>query len=248
VRIIIIGIILLVLTGVVRISRLKKNEPLLNLILMAFLCLLIIVPQLFIYSNLGIAERYYIPLTIGLSMMVVYILNQLSPKKWVCYFYILVIFIGISWQTNLAYKSASGFTNEGRNSNNWISKTFEATNENTNYLLVTHPIVYSEWNNSIKIYFEYIGNRRNIYSTEAATTSGIEKLYKNVPLVTSYYDTYNSLFKNMKFREQPRLPHIQCILIFPELERDFLVENADWFKSCDYVRYESGQFIMYSEK
>ena len=247
-KIIVIGLVLLFASKKLEIMHIKNNKQLQNLILIGVLCILIIVPQLFVYSNLGISERYYIPFTIGLSLVVAYILDQLYQRKWLYFTYMAVLIVGISWQTRVAYRSARDFAIEGKSSNNWIKKAFESSNEKSNFLLVTEPLVYSEWNNSIQIYFNHIGNRKNIYSTEASTQSGLEKLYKDGPLTRSYYDTYNMLYKNMKFREQSAPVDIQCVLIFPELEPDFLKRNIDWFNNSFYSRYESGQFIMYLKK
>jgi len=248
VKIIAIGLVLLLASKSVKLTYIKNNKPLWDLISIGVLCLLVIMPQLFIYSNLGIRERYYVPFTIGLSIVVAYILDQLYDKKWMYYTYLALLIFGIAWQTRIAFISAKDFAYEGKSSNSWIKKAFESTNEKSNFLLVTEPLAYSEWNNSIKIYFNLIGNRKNIYSTEAVTLSGIEKLYTDGPLVKSYYDTYNMLYKNMKFREQSTIPDIKCVLLFPSLESDFLKKNADWFKLPDYDRYESGDFIMYSQK
>jgi len=248
VKVIVLGLVFLLISKKVKLTYIKNNKPLFDLISIGVLSLLIIVPQLFIYSNLGISERYYVPFTIGLSVVVAYILDQLYQNKRIYFSYMIVLTFILAWQTRVAFTSAKDFAYEGKSSNIWIKKAFKNTNEESNFLLVTEPLVYSEWNNSIQIYFKYIGNRKNIYSTEAATLTGIEKLYKDGPLVKSYYDTYNMLYKNMKFREQSSLPDIHCVLIFPALENDFIKKNSDWFNLSDYNRYESGDFVMYSKK
>jgi hypothetical protein len=248
IKIIIFGLILFLASRYTRTKSSKNIVEILNLVQIFLFGFTIIFTQLLIYSNLGISERYYIPISIGTTIIITYILNLLKSMKLFYYIFLCLIISGITRQTIVAYNMAEEFTSEGINSNNWIREAFRRTDEQSNFLLVTEPLVYSEWNNSTRIYFNLVGNRKNIYTIEAATSSGLEKLYKDGPLLQSYINTYNDLFKGMKFRDLSEKPSIDCILLFPDLEKDFLSRNADWFKISDFEKYSAGDFVLYAKK
>jgi hypothetical protein len=130
----------------------------------------------------------------------------------------------------LAWAAAHIFGLEGK-STNALLRTVEAkTTVNDPILIVTNPMIYSEWNFSIKKYFNYVPQRNNLY---VSTYVGKEKQF------------VNELEKFYNFKTLDRIknkPLVQCIIILPEMKKIFLRNSSSWFDRNSFEEYKFGNF------
>jgi hypothetical protein len=195
------------------------------------LLILVILPQILLYAKSGISQRYLLPGILGYSFLLISLYSYLNKNcKLVSNLTLLLIMISLCFKLNLAVEAAQTFALEGK-STNALLQTVQANTKVTDpILLVTNPVIYEEWNFSIKKYVNYVSQRDNLYlaiygSKESDFFREIETFYN--------YKTLDRI-KNKT--------DIQCIVTFPEMKRIFLKNSSSWFVRQNFEEYEFGNF------
>lgn len=190
------------------------------------LFILLVLPQLIVYAKSDISQRYLLPAVLGYSLLIA-LLYQYFQANYKTLSYVVLGLITVSLVINLsiAWNAARVFANEGR-STHALLKTIEMnTKVGEPIVLITHPLVYVEWNLSIKRYLSYIARRNNLYF---GTYS---------PQRDYYFTKALEIYEQKSLEQLSNKDQIQCITVFPELNNAFLKRSADWFVKSNYQAY-----------
>jgi hypothetical protein len=113
-------------------------------------------PQLILYMKSGMENRYLLPSTLALSLLMIYLANllvRLDSNKTIhllltCFFCVTLINTSIN-----CYRSYKNFTSDGISTNNFLSAIKNNTASSDSILFISDPIADYEWSWSNKIYF-----------------------------------------------------------------------------------------------
>ena len=205
----------------------------LGLLYLALLLTLIILPQAVIYAKSGISQRYLFPGILGLSFGITCIYRRLRQRaKPLVYVLLFLIVFSLILKLGLVLEKSRIFALEGRSTEALLTAIADNTEPNSQIVLVTNPYVYSEWTGSIKKYLEYVSKRPYLY----LATYG--KATVDPVLERKILDLYGA--RTLDRVTDPQ--KIQCVIVFPELQKQFLKRSVDWFIRQDYQEYIFGHF------
>ncbi|MHC1704354.1 MAG: hypothetical protein AB9846_10640 [Tenuifilaceae bacterium] len=138
---------------------LQKKDLYINLfkalLFPAIFCLLIVLPNIVLYAKSSIYERYYLPLTLGIAFLIVYIIKEIRflnrSYGYISVIIILLFFINPSLQV-IDY--AQQYAEEGKYTNNLLSSINSNRNKDSKILLVADPVDSYEWSFSLQSYLK----------------------------------------------------------------------------------------------
>ncbi|MBD2097436.1 hypothetical protein H6F90_20260 [Trichocoleus sp. FACHB-591] len=196
-----------------------------------FLFILLILPQLVVYAKSDISQRYLLPAVFGYSVLIS-LLYQHAKDNYKALDNIVLGLITLSLAINLslAWNAACVFAAEGRSTQVLLKTITENTEVNQPILLITHPLVYVEWNLSIKRYLSYIAHHDNLY------------LGTYSPQKDQYFRKALEIYEQKSLEQISNKHQVQCIVVFPELNNAFLKRSSDWFVKTNYQAYVFGNF------
>lgn len=244
-------------------SSLSNSENTRDFVFIFLLFLLVLVPQSLIYTKSGVFERYLIPGILGYSIAITYLLKIIRQRsKLVAILFYIVIFIYLSTQLNYSFLSAQKFAAEGRHTNELLQIVEDNTSRMSKIVIVTHPWAYYEWSGSITKYLKYVSERDNLYlitygslsktsQVDFNTNSGSLKKsekeldFLNPQKISHYYKRK----KPTDFKEKER-GEIDCIVVFPKLNKDFIRDSVRWidlkkFQVYKFTNEFNTSFILY---
>ncbi len=105
--------------------------------------IMIVLPNIFLYSKSGMAERYLLPSILGLSVLAIIIVK--NTKKIFCrrlVYLVIFIFITLSFWT--VKVEATNFAKEGKETNELLSTVTKNTKSDSKILFVFDPLEKSE--------------------------------------------------------------------------------------------------------
>lgn len=131
-----------------------------RLFLPLIFCLLIVLPNLFLYANSGIWERYYLPSSIGIAFLIISLINKTEIKlNWLKYFFIAVILFFCIGPLYDSIRDARKFAVDGQITNELLSVIMKAADDDTDILVVA-PVAYWELSMSLDIYLTVNGKNK----------------------------------------------------------------------------------------
>lgn len=144
------------------------KETLIRLPYSAVVLFAIIIPQLILYNKNLISERYLLPLNLGFSLYIMYLLKKIFEHKQITLFskrayLILIILVILSFFKNETLPYAKSYTNEGKSTNDFISSIAKHTQINDSILIVLNGYENYEWGYSLYSYLRNNANRKNIF-------------------------------------------------------------------------------------
>ncbi len=159
-------------------------------------CILILLPNLYLYSKSGIFERYFIPVTIGIAYLITSILRSIKLKyHWLYSLFIVIIFLFLSTQLYTSLKTARSFAKEGMQTNEFLSAVINNSSEESILLVVTDPVKNYEWSYSLR---EYLSINKRPYLYGCAITNKYKDAFSQ-GLERSWYSFFeNRTFEDMK--------------------------------------------------
>jgi hypothetical protein len=151
-------------------------------IINSLILLAIILPQFVLYNKSGIFERYLLPLNLGFSLFIVFLLKKIQEHSSITLFSKRVFFIAIIGVIGVFLKldtipNAKSFSNEGLYTTNLLNNIVDNTKENDSILVILNTYENYELGISIKKYLKLHANKKqiNFYAINAPTKNGFEK-------------------------------------------------------------------------
>lgn len=177
---------------------------------------LIVLPNILLHAKSGMFERYLLPATFGIAFLIINILKSINSNilRKVA-FLVCIIFVFMS--VDIAIKGASGFANEGMQTNALLSTIKRHTQPNSKILLVVDPVSRYEISWSLKIYF---------------SSNGINDLY-GYPMLRDYSSDYErgleqvwaKWFENKNIKDMNGQPDLIIIIDKVQTENFFSQSN-----------------------
>lgn len=186
---------------------------------------LIICSQAVLYtlSSYGISQRYLLPGILGYAWLIVWLYRYVK-LRWPDLSKVILFLIALSLaiKLSLVWGAVRVYAREGESTTALLRSIEAQTTATDKIALITHPRAYLEWNFSIKQYLTHISDRRNLY---LGTYSAQE---------TSYYQELLGVYEQKALDTLSDKRDLQCIIVFPELNRAFLKRSHDWFVEDQY--------------
>ncbi len=169
-------------------------KPISNYFYFSFL---LVLPNVLMHAKSGMVERYLVPTTLGLSFLIIGILEntkQVYFKSVIFVFAVVLIFFSLVSAKN----SAAVFAAEGEQTNMLLSSVLKKMRSDSKILLVADPVDRYEVSDSAKIYLAYYGfNNLYVYPIERTYTTDFERRLR---------DEWQKWFKGRKIENMQGLP------------------------------------------
>ncbi len=226
---ILVGLTLAVLT-LNRINQRSYRDIFISFSLKTFLFLLIIIPQLLLYSKSGISHyRYLLPAILGYSVLILFLADFLHKKsRIISIIFLLIIAINIGFKFNLAWHNSYLFSNGGKSMTALLNTIETNTESQSKILIVASPISHYQWAFSIKRYLNYIADRNNLYLMAYEDKKHHD--YLDPDVVKDFY--HHQFLSDIKDKNE-----IDCIVVATGLNKRFLQDSADWFLIDNFKSY-----------
>lgn len=232
-------------------------EDVLNVVVPVILMALFFLPQVALYMKSGMTERYLLPGVVGLTFLMVswwreirLKTNKETPGKFSLSWsqWVMVIVLGMMFlmQLRVTRYTAMAFARDGRDTNGWINSILTHRVPQDMVLVVTHIQRYYEPSFALKTLLTVKGNQD--YLLFAPPSLDIKVGDAGFWRVLNARFWYR--FPRFKMPQGENENAFQMILLFPQLEQDFLKAAASWFKPSQYDRYtnDSGLVHYYLRK
>lgn len=239
-----IGMIFLIFQNITSFKLILKfnlNKLIPHLFNIAIL-LAIITPQFLLYNKSGIFERYLIPLNLGFSLFVFFLLKNIYENysiAWVSkqIYTIAILWVILSFLRKEAIPNAKLFAKEGALTNNFFSSILENTAINDSILIVLNGNENYEWGHSINQYLTLEANRRNVnfYKVETPLNNDFEK---NLDI------QFSNTFGNILVKEIN--DNFSSIAILPFSTNNNIKIQLD--SNIAYQRIDFDYFSVYNKK
>lgn len=218
---------------------LKKLIPyLFNIVIL----IAIIMPQFLLYNKSGIFERYLLPLNLGFSLFVIYLLKNIYENNSIAWiskqvFTIATLWVIFSFLKNEAIPNAKLFAKEGVLTNKLFTSIIEQTTPNDSILIVLNGNENFEWGHSINQYLTHVANRKNInfYKVDSPINNDAEK---NLDI------QFSNTFSNILVKEIHN--SFSSIAILPFSTNNNIKIQLD--KNSEYQRIDIDYFSVYNRK
>lgn len=150
--------------------------------------LMIVAPNLVLYAKSGMWERYYIPTSIGLSFLIVSVINLYSNNSRLVHVLVLVIVLVVYWPVyKQTYHTAQYFTNEGKKIKSLISAITDNNIKKCKHLITVDPVKHYEQSYSLKTYLEI---EKNIKVYGYAIENTLDEKFSE-RLIKGWYSYFN---------------------------------------------------------
>lgn len=144
--------------------------------------LAIIVPQFLLYNKSGFFERYLLPLNLGFSLVVVFLLKNIYRNNNIALFSkkiftIAIIWVICSFLKNDTLPIAKSFAKEGELTNKFLSTIVDNTKTNDSILVVLNGNENFEYGISLNKYLKIKANRKhiNFFTVDTKLKNDFEK-------------------------------------------------------------------------
>ena len=203
--------------------------------------LLIIIPQVVLYSKSGLFYSYYLPITLGFSLLLYPMLHSpTSPSIISRVLVFLCIAAMVLPNLKWSYGAARYFAVQGEDINSALMEVRYSTQADTPILIVADPAFQFEQAYSLKTNLNIVQERRNLYIDTVLTVSEYNGFQR------SLIQGFGGLFNPPQWIDDFRGPNkIGCIIVFPNAESAFLKQRLSWFGTAGYRRHKYENFILY---
>ena len=211
--------------------------------IIAVLCLIIVVPQIVIYSKSGFQNRYLIPGLLVFSLVLAYIYKFISihfPKAFKRAFIVLILLFGVFPTGINTWNGLNSFTRKGFQLKALFNSILQNTKEKDSILVVADP-AYNVMCYSFKVFLNQKYKRNNViyklFETRAYST------FEKIKINRNYKRLNPVLLVKIKSKNK-----IKGVVIFPGLEKNFLETASDWFDYNSFERYDIKSAVLYIKK
>ncbi|HUW23158.1 MAG TPA: hypothetical protein VMW39_03915 [bacterium] len=219
-----------------------------NFLKIIILFSLIFFPQAFLYNKTGFWDRYFLPAFLAFSVLIIYLQREINKSGKISYFsqkiFVILLIIMLWFKVEPTIRIAKAFTNEGVATNSFLKSIAENTNEDSEIVIASDPVDNFEWSISISTYLKLVGNRNNHYFIWIET----DCIVHNSEFSERLRKEIKAKFKDKDLTDIDDFQKIECVGIFPGLEKTFLAQSSTWFKRNRYQREASDKFVVYIKK
>lgn len=214
--------------------------------------LLMFLSQYALYYKSGFHTRYYLPMMLGFSFVIIYAGGYVSSIKLrlniLKHVYILFILLLIIFNTfYYTIPDIVLFNKDRRATTNLLNFTIESQGDNSEILTIMDPVHHWGFGKSFYLYMNNSGGKGKLYFKFIKLDTLIypytdSVLYRSTETYTKKYFTghdYDSLSDNS---------NINYVNIFPGLEEKFLNENYQWFEKNKFIRKNFDDYVVYQKK
>lgn len=224
-----------------------KREPLLTLFkkLYPVVCILLIaiVPQILLYAKSGIDGYYLIPGILGYSLLTVVVLSLVLRKnKFLGFLLTTLAIIILCFQIPPILNTYNQMAKDSRDMNALLENVQACASNDDPILVVLNPRVRYEVAVALKRTLNYAFQRNNLL----VATYGLEKTnffsdtLKDQEKIWSFLDPQSIIqaYEGKTILNSPDKSKIKAILVFDQLNDDFLKSSSDWFLPNNYRQSE----------
>jgi hypothetical protein len=196
----------------------------------ALLFVLVIAPQLIIYAETGIYQRYLLPAALGMALAIMRLYRQIAdngPPSLRAIAAASLAFV-LLFQLQSTVRASRSFAHEGMATTALLTTLIDGAKKETPILMVADPAGSYEVLYSLKVYME---NEQK------------GSLYLNLYPRTDYNDYQKSILSNpLKWYDNRTLTDVvdkglfKDVVIWNDLEQRFLRDARGWFDPSAYTR------------
>jgi len=210
---------------------------------------LIIIPQFTLYYKSGMRDRYFLPFIIGFSFFIIFLIKKIydsnSISVFVKYLFLsLTIIILLFEIKNNTIPYMRKYAEDSISSDKMLNSIILNTKKESVITAVMDPVQNFEQAKSLMIYLKNIAGIKNINfnftKRDYITDSFSDSSFYNLSEVYTKKYFVNSLFDSVKNKN-----NIECVVLFPKLENNFLKQNTNWFNKNDFRREEFDFYTIY---
>jgi len=210
---------------------------------------LIIIPQFTLYYKSGMRDRYFLPFIIGFSFFIIFLIKKIydsnSISVFVKYLFLsLTIIILLFEIRNNTIPYMRKYADDSISSDKMLNSIILNTKKESVITAVMDPVQNFEQAKSLMIYLKNIAGIKNINfnftKRDYITDSFSDSSFYNLSEVYTKKYFVNSLFDSVKNKN-----NIECVVLFPKLENNFLKQNTNWFNKNDFRREEFDFYTIY---
>lgn len=227
-------------------------------LLVGLVFILIIFPQVLLYTKSGFSGHYLLPALMGCALLNIQILalyrqNRLEWLQWL----LVIILSAILFQNiQLTWTSFNNFALEGQEIRALFQNIETYTQAKTSILIVANPRIHYEFSYSLKQYLNYVSRRENL----VLSTYGLEgtDFKANIPeeAAWSFLDpkAVKQMYGERSLDAIYNKSNIGAIIVFSRLKDDFLATSKSWFQPDRYrqsehnLYYFGGSILLYCKK
>lgn len=204
--------------------------------------LAITIPQFILYYKSGLTERYLLPLNLGFSFFILFLVRRINDNPNIhLYFkksYVIIIALACVYCLRTqTLPNAISFTQEGKSTNAFLSSITSQTSENDSLLVVLNGFENYEWGHSIYSYLTLKSDRKNIFFLPAKQ-----------PLEDDFERSLDADFSN-KFSPLISIeitPDFACVAVMP-FNTNQKIKSRLSADTC-YEKNEFDIFTVYARK
>ena len=136
------------------------------------------------------------------------------------------------------------YADDSISSDKMLNSIISNTKKESVITAVMDPVQNFEQAKSLMIYLKNIAGIKNINfnftKRDYITDSFSDSSFYNLSEVYTKKYFVNSLFDSVRNKE-----NIECVVLFPKLENNFLKQNTNWFNKNDFRREEFDFYTIY---
>jgi hypothetical protein len=230
-----VGLSALIMAGII----FRVRVQLFSLVSFVLLCL-IILPNIILYSNYGLTERYLLPSTFALGFFISSWVNSIGEG--IAWFRkaALILFLPFIPLVSDSYTVAKSFTNEGIYTNELLKNLSENFNAERQVLVVADPVRHYEMSASLMTYMKFDKN---------AGLYGFPLLAGDPQLSEKdLVDGWKGYFHDYMFEDLKSPPGIIIFLDKDLAARFFLLSDLDQNKFDKIRTSDRSPFSIFKEK
>lgn len=230
-------------------SLIKIKNHFLNYSVLFFL---IIIPQYVLYYKSGMRDRYLLPFFLGFSFFIIYLLKEIFQSKQISSFVKYLFLFLVAALTFFQIKNDTVpylkiYADDSKATNRLLGSVIANTNRESVLTAVIDPVQNFEQGKSFMIYMRNFADKKNINfkmtKREYVTDSFSDTNFYNLSERSARIFFKRELFDSLKSTES-----VECVVIFPKLEKVFLEENKSWFNPDNFRKESFDQYNVYYKK
>ncbi|MEB3120236.1 MAG: hypothetical protein VKL41_03325 [Snowella sp.] len=219
-------------------SRLNKESiwvPIKELFPFSLFFLIALIPHVLLYSKSGISAGFYLFPFIAISCL--FLAKTLSLidnySKWLNILILSILCILLISKFSLAWGMYSQQANDSKAINSLLKKVKQCTPNNQAVLVVVNPRVRYEVADALQRVLRNTANKNNLL----VATYGLEKTNFYSETLKNDEKNWNflepeavvAMYQNRTILNTKNKNSIKAVIIFDELDDDFIKTNQDWF-------------------
>lgn len=214
---------------------------------LAILILLIVVPQIILYSKSLIFERYLLPGTLSSGLVILFLHQYISRHdkqlKWLPHFFLPFCGLILLVQVTLMTRDAVMYARDGYAVKSALTAILDYTTPSDTILVVAQPRGQSEPAQSIRTYLNApIGKfRKNVFIEPVIDSIPVNKVEQ------SDVNNFLNMTRGTRYNDISNKNNIGCILFFENVRNSFLSRHPELNISA-YQRFDIGRFTIYCKK